>query len=131
MWVICDEIKCLLKGGQLMSDSVSFVRDEFIKAWNAHSLERVLELFDDNASVTIDPPFPGAPPTFNGKAELGGFFQAFISGIHIEDRNYRSSGNKVFFDAIVGADATRQLGVGGVDQSDEVTVEGNKIKSFT
>ncbi len=114
-----------------MSDPISLVRDQFIKSWNAHDARQVLAMFTDDAVVSIDPPFPGAPPTFTGTPELPGFVQAFISGIHIDDRNYRSSGKQVLFDASVGADATRHLGVPAVDQSDEVVLEGDKIKSFS
>ena len=113
-----------------MSDASQMVEETFIAAWNRHDAEAVLKALADDAVVTLDPPFPGAPPVFNGKAELGGFVQAFIAGIHVATRNYGAQGDTVTFDATVSADAVRQLGVASVDQSDEVVLRGGKVAAF-
>src|SRR5438105_4063773 len=84
-----------------------------------------------DAVVTLDPPFPGAPPVFTGKAQLPGFVQGFISGIRVDTRNYRAAGDTVYFDATVSADAIRQLGVEAVDQSDTIVLLGGKVAAFT
>jgi ketosteroid isomerase-like protein len=114
-----------------MSNLTTLIQNEFIGAWNARDPERVLAMFTDDAVVTIDPPFPGAPGAFKGKAELPGFVNGFISGIHVETRNYRVAGDKVLFEATVGADATRMLGVDGVEQTVEATVRDGKVAAFT
>jgi hypothetical protein len=114
-----------------MSDLAKLVEDEFINAWNTHSVDGVLGMLADDAVVTLDPPFPGAPAIFTGKAELPGFVGAFIAGIHVGTRNYTVAGDSVNFDATVSADAVRQLGVASVEQSDIVVMRGGKVASFT
>jgi len=114
-----------------MNDLAKLVQDEFINAWNTHNAEGVLKMLADDAVVTLDPPFPGAPAVFNGKAELPGFVGGFIAGIRVDTRNYRVDGDQVYFDATVAADAVRQLGVAAVEQSDIITVRGGQVAAFT
>ncbi len=114
-----------------MSNLINLVQDEFIGAWNAHDADKLMGLFADDVIVTIDPPFPGAPPVFNGKAEAQGFVGGFISGIRVDAHNYRESANHVTFDATVSADATRMLGVEGVEQTDDVEIRDGKVAAFT
>ena len=102
----------------------------FDDAWNLHDVEGVLAFFADDAVVTLVPPPPGAPGTYNGTEEIRGFVQGLISGFRVASRNHRVIGDAVTWESTVSSDAFRQLGIDPVECSAEA-VRREKITSFT
>ncbi len=62
------------------TDLAAFIQHDFDEAWNRHDEAAIMQLFADDAVVTLAPPPPGAPGTFRGKEEIRGFVQTFLQG---------------------------------------------------
>ncbi len=114
----------------MMADTLS-IAQAFIDGWNAHDAAGVTNFFTDDGEVHIIPPFPGTPPEFHGKEQIGMFVGAFIQGFHGDFSNLKADGNRATFYGRLTADGVKAAGIDEVDQNDEVVLVNGKIKNFT
>ncbi len=114
-----------------MEDLVSFVQQQLDGAWNSHDLNRALQAFDDNATVTMSPAVPGLPGMLRGKDEIRQFIENLLPGFHVESGNFKADGDRVTWFSEVSSDAFRNLGVDVVESNTSAVIRNNKVISFT
>lgn len=102
----------------------------FVDAWNSQDVERVLQLFTEDAVVTT-PSLPGVPDRFEGRDQLRGMVELYIPGFQATLTGLERRGDRVGFTATVRADAVRQMGLDALDEDNEVVVQGGKVRSFS
>src|SRR5688500_15075861 len=93
-----------------------------------------LEFFSDDAVVRIVPPPPGTSGVWTGKEEIRTGLFPFGQSQNTRPEIIGSpvvEGNKVTVRVMVQTNDFKRLGVGRVEHTNEVVVEGGKIKSFT
>jgi ketosteroid isomerase-like protein len=114
----------------MMQDPMAITKD-FVEAWKARDAERVMEHMADDSHVYIIPSFPGTPPEFHGKEQIGMFVNGFIQGFEGEFTNFVADGNTVTWYARLTADGVKAAGFDEVDHNDEVVLVNGKVKTFT
>jgi ketosteroid isomerase-like protein len=114
-----------------MAKTPTDVAQEFIAAWNAHDVERILALFTDDATVDLNPPAPGEEPHHEGKAALRAWVTDEVRGFHTETRDLRVEGDTVRCYAEVQSDDTRAVGVEKFGVDAVVRVRGEQVSGFS
>lgn len=95
-------------------------------ALSAGDVEGALALFAEDAVVTD--PLAGQ---FVGKAQIRNWVQGVVAqNAKIEASNFQVSGNKITYSARVALPDLQRLGIAALEGTSEVTVQGDKIKSF-
>jgi ketosteroid isomerase-like protein len=113
-----------------MINPEAYINEVLDATWNRHDAQATLNLYAEDAVVTITPPPPGSPGTFKGREEIRKFVAIFIPGFHVSSRNIRQSGDKVMWNAVASADGLRQMGLDLAEITAEAVVQDGKIKSF-
>lgn len=100
--------------------------DAFIAGENAHNVDAVTALFDDNATVDLATgPLQGKDAIRAWQQELAdGHFSISVTGA------VSISGSKANYPVTVALDAFRQLGLESLDGTEEMVVTNGKIASF-
>ena len=106
---------------------VRSIIDAFISGENAHNVDAVTALFDDNATVMLATgPLQGKDAIRAWQQELSdGHFSISITGA------VNISGSKADYPVTVALDAFRQLGFDSLDGTEDMVVSNGKIVSFT
>ena len=121
-----------------MADPVSVMKD-FDAAWNAHDVEGVMAFFTDDAVVRVEPPPPDEfGGVYTGKEQIrAGVVEPLMPGFHVESSDHQvaedpeGGGQRVTWRARFSNDALAQTGAElPVEATDEVILEGDKIKSW-
>jgi len=101
--------------------------DAFIAGENAHNVDGVTSLFDDNATVMLATgPLQGKDAIKAWQQELSdGHFSISVTGA------VSISGSTANYPVTVALDAFRQLGFDSLDGTEEMVVANGKIVSFT
>ena len=108
------------------------VTQAFNDASNANDVERILDLFADDAVIQQVPPAPPpGPSTWTGKQQIREWFEPQLQNLNVVSRNMRLNGDTVTWDATLTGDMFRQMGVDTFDVTAETVVRGGKIVSFT
>jgi hypothetical protein len=95
--------------------------------------EATLALMTDDAVATIIPPPPGTSGVWSGKEELrqwSAFRKGQASSIQVVG-SPQVEGNKVTLKVMIDTNNFRNWGVGAVEHTYEIVVEGGKVKSLT
>ncbi len=109
-------------------------------AWNAHDVESVMDFFDDDAIVRIEPPPPDeSGGVYTGKEQIrSGFVQPLMPGFHVESRGHQVAGHqeevgdRVIWVSTLSADAFKEMGADlPVEGTSEAILQWDKIKFFT
>src|SRR4051794_30062493 len=100
--------------------------DAFIAGENAHNVDAVTALFDDNATVVLATgPLQGKDAIRAWQQELSdGHFSISVTG------PVSVSGSKADYPVTVALDAFRQLGFASLDGTEEMVAANGKIASF-
>jgi len=100
--------------------------DAFIAGENAHNVDAVTALFDDNATVDLATgPLQGKDAIRAWQQELSdGNFSISVTG------PVSISGSKANYPVTVALDAFRQLGLESLDGTEEMVAANGKIASF-
>jgi len=100
--------------------------DAFIAGENAHNVDAVTALFDDNATVVLATgPLQGKDAIRAWQQELSdGHFSISVTG------SIEISGSKADYPVTVALDAFRQLGLESLDGTEDMVVANGKIVSF-
>jgi uncharacterized protein (TIGR02246 family) len=108
------------------------VTQAFNDASNANDVERVLDLFADDAVIQQVPPAPPpGPSTWTGKQQIREWFEPQLQNLNVASRNMQLNGDTVTWNATLSGDMFRQMGVDTFDVTAETVVRGGKIVSFT
>ena len=113
-----------------MANIESLIQKEVAPAMNAHNVDKVMQYFDDNATINFAVPPPGFPGTLKGKAQIKNFMERFIPGFHTEPRDFKTTGDRVEWSATLSSDLFKQAGLDTVEGKVSATVKNNKIVSF-
>ncbi len=113
-----------------MADLSTLIKDELAPAVNEHDINRVLQCFDDNATVNFSVAPPGFSTTLKGKTEIRRFFETMLPGMHVEPINFKTSGDHVEWSATLSSDMLRKSGLKDVHVKNSATIRNNKIVSF-
>jgi hypothetical protein len=95
--------------------------------------EATLDLMTDDAMATIVPPPPGTSGIWSGKEQLrqwNVFRKQQAASIQIVG-SPQVDGSKVTIKAMIDTNNFRNWGVGPVEHTIEIVVEGGKVKSYT
>ena len=120
------------KKGTFMSTNPSLlIQNQFVTGMNSHDLEKVMESFDDNASMNFPLPMPVQPSTLRGKQEIRQFLEKMIQGFHADVSNIKVSGDQVQWHARISSNLLKQYGLQEGESNTTVIVRNGKIISFT
>lgn len=114
-----------------MDNLMSFVQNHLDPAWNSHDIERVLECFDEHATITFSPPVPGIQSSARGKEEIRTLAETLLPGFHVDSKNIKVEGNQVKWYARLTSDVFRNLGVDVVECNATATIRNNKVQTLT
>ena len=99
-------------------------------AVNAHDMEARLALFADDAVIQIRPEAFGG--TYTGKQQIRKWFEELDAGhFSIAINIVGVQGDTVTTRSTIANDFFRQLGLAGVDGTEQYTVQNGKIAGFT
>jgi LPXTG-motif cell wall-anchored protein len=121
-----------LAAEQAQASNLASVATTFINSLPGDP-EATLALMTDDATAKIVPPPPGVSGVWSGKEELrqwSEFRKGQASRIQVVG-SPQVDGNKVTFSVMIETNNFRNWGVGAVEHTYEIVVEGGKVKSLT
>ena len=123
----------VLLAGACQSSSPEEVVLAQMEPWNSGDAEAAMDLYADDASVSIQPALPpGAPNEHSGKAELRAWFDELTAmNFEIQIEVVEVDGNTVTTQTKTWADPTLELGVAPLVATEVYTVEDGKIAGWT
>jgi len=114
-----------------MPNLTSFIQNEFAAAMNNHDVNRALQCFDDNATMTFSSSPPGWPDSLRGKKEIRQFLEKLSEGFHVEPKNFRESGDHVEWMSHMTSNMLKEVGLDSAETTVKAVVKNNKIISFS
>ncbi len=123
----------VLLAGACQSSSPEDVVLSQMEPWNSGDAEAAMDLYADDASVSIQPALPpGAPSQHSGKAELRAWFDELAAmNFEIQIEVVEVDGNTVTTQTKTWADPTREMGVAPLVATEVYSVEDGKIAGWT
>lgn len=121
-------------GAQSSNDpAAALAAFEKVAFGSTQDIEAALALFSDNAVLTVTPPPAGTTGVWTGKDEIrkGLQYNKQQNVMRVNTGSPQVEGNKVTTSAKVTNNFFQMIGVGPVEHTTEVVVEGGKIKSYT
>ncbi len=120
-------------GAQSNDPAAALAAFEKVAFGSTQDLDAALALFSDNATLTVTPAPAGTSGVWNGKEEIrkGLQYNKQQNVMRVNTGSPKVEGTKATTNAKVTNNFFQMIGVGAVEHTTEVVVEGGKIKSYT
>ncbi len=114
-----------------LPDAISIVKG-FVDAVNRHEMDEVVRLFDENATLSFEPPLPRSPKhTYNGRGEIEKWLDELMAEhLTIAASNWKAVGNEVTWNARLSADRFEELGIDPLQAQVRTALDGSFIRSI-
>ena len=111
-------------------DLASLVTNVLDATWNSHDVDRVMDLYADDAVFIVTPAPPGFPPVSRGKEEIRRLVEALIPGFNARSYNFRNAGESETWESTLDADFFTQAGIGPATCTTKAVIQDGKVKTF-
>ncbi len=104
----------------------------FVDAVNRHEIDEVVAMFDEDATLSVEPPLPGSPKrVYSGRGEIKQWLGTLMAEhLSIVASNCKASGSEVTCDARISADRFAAIGADPVQTQVRSALDGSFFRSI-
>jgi len=114
-----------------LPDPISIMQ-QFVDSVNRREMDAVIRMFDEDATLSFEPPLPGSPkPEYSGRGEIESSLGALMAEhLQMTAGNWQVSGEEVTWDTRLSADRFAELGIDPLQARAHAVLEGSFIDSI-